>query len=47
VRAGDVLLELRTEDEQRLPAARDLAGGAVTIADAAPAPAPLILERVG
>jgi thymidine phosphorylase len=47
VRTGDVLLELRTDDPTRLAAAREAAGAAVTIADAAPRPAALIMERHG
>jgi thymidine phosphorylase len=46
VRAGDALLELRTDDDSRIPAARDLAAGAVRIAQAAPAPTPLLLDRI-
>jgi thymidine phosphorylase len=46
VQAGDVLLELRTEEVERLPAAREVAVAAVTVADAAPAPRPLIAERI-
>jgi thymidine phosphorylase len=46
VRTGDVLLELRTEDERRLPSALEVAAGAVTIVDAAPPARPLILERI-
>jgi thymidine phosphorylase len=46
VSAGDVLMELRTEDAARIDAARDLAVAAVTIADEAPDARPLILERL-
>jgi thymidine phosphorylase len=46
VRAGDALLELRTDQESRIPAARDLAAGAVRIAQAAPTPTPLLLDRI-
>jgi thymidine phosphorylase len=46
VRAGDALLELRTDDDSRIPAARDLAAGAVRIARAAPTPTPLLLDRI-
>jgi thymidine phosphorylase len=46
VQPGDVLLELRTEEPDRLPAARDVAAPAVTIADTAPAPRALIAERI-
>ncbi|MDP9814185.1 thymidine phosphorylase [Spirilliplanes yamanashiensis] len=47
VRAGDVLYELRADDPARIPAARETAAGAVTVGAAAPAPAPLLLDRVG
>jgi thymidine phosphorylase len=46
VRTGDVLLELRTEDERRLPAALEVAASAVAIVDAAPPVRPLIVERI-
>jgi thymidine phosphorylase len=46
VRAGDALLELRTDEDSRIPAARDLAAGAVRIAQAAPTPTPLLLDRI-
>ena len=46
VRAGDVLYELRTDDAARLPSAIEMAGGAVRIADAAPLPRPLVLDRI-
>jgi thymidine phosphorylase len=46
VTAGDVLLELRTDEPTRIPAARDLAARAVTVADTAPAPAELLLDRI-
>jgi thymidine phosphorylase len=46
VRAGDVLLELRTEDTGRFAAARAVADTAVTLAGSAPTPAPLVLERI-
>jgi thymidine phosphorylase len=46
VRAGETLFELRTEDDAKLSSARAAAGGAVTIADAAPEPRPLVLERI-
>jgi len=46
VRAGDVLYELRTDDAARLPSAIEMAGGAVRIADAAPSPRPLVLDRI-
>jgi thymidine phosphorylase len=46
VRTGEVLLELRTEEAPRLATAIELAGAAVTVADAAPTPSPLIVERI-
>ncbi|MGW4941334.1 thymidine phosphorylase [Actinoplanes sp. NPDC004185] len=46
VRAGDVLLELRTDDAGRIPAALATAEGAVRIAPSAPAPAPLLIDRI-
>ncbi|HET6533202.1 MAG TPA: thymidine phosphorylase [Actinoplanes sp.] len=46
VRRGDPLAELRTDDGSRLASARDLAAGAIVVADAAPDPAPLVIERV-
>jgi thymidine phosphorylase len=46
VRAGDVLLELRTDEASRIPAALTTAGAAVRIADSAPTPAPLLLDRI-
>ncbi|WP_329104515.1 thymidine phosphorylase [Micromonospora sp. NBC_01699] len=46
VRAGDVLYELRADSASRIPAALATAGTAVTVADAAPVPAPLVLERI-
>ena len=47
VTAGVVLFELRTDDASRIPAALAAADGAVVVTDAAPAHAPLILDRVG
>ncbi|HEY0700069.1 MAG TPA: thymidine phosphorylase [Micromonospora sp.] len=47
VRAGDVLLELRADSADRIPAARRLAEEAVTVADTAPADTPLVIERIG
>jgi thymidine phosphorylase len=47
VRRGDVLLELRADDAGRLPAALELARTAVVLADRAPDPAPLIMDRIG
>jgi len=46
VRAGDVLMELRAEDAAKLPAALEVARGAVTLAEAPPARRPLILDRI-
>jgi thymidine phosphorylase len=46
VRAGEPLLELRAEDAARIPAALADAEGAVTVAAAAPAPTPLIIDRI-
>ncbi|GAA5193197.1 thymidine phosphorylase [Rugosimonospora acidiphila] len=47
VRVGDPLYELRAEDADRIPAAREAAAGAVEITGAPPALVPLIMERVG
>jgi thymidine phosphorylase len=46
-----VLLELRADDESRIPAAREVASGAmtvgpVTVGTRAPEPAPLIIDRI-
>jgi len=46
VRAGDVLLELRTDEADRIPAALATASGAVRTAQSAPAPAPLLIDRI-
>ncbi|GAB1694505.1 thymidine phosphorylase [Krasilnikovia sp. M28-CT-15] len=46
VRAGDPLLELRTDEPARIPAARADAEAAIRIADAAPTPTPLLLDRI-
>jgi thymidine phosphorylase len=46
VHAGDPLYELRTEDPRRIPAARDAAAEAVTLAAQPPVPVPLVIERV-
>jgi thymidine phosphorylase len=46
VSAGDPLYELRTDDGSRIPAALAAAGGAVRIADAAPEPVPLVIDRI-
>jgi thymidine phosphorylase len=46
VRAGDVLLELRTDEQSRIPAARDEAAAAVIVGDAPPGLTRLILDRI-
>ncbi|GGK84059.1 thymidine phosphorylase [Mangrovihabitans endophyticus] len=46
VRAGDVVLELRTDDPHRVAAAREEAARAVVIGDAGPAGTPLVMERI-
>jgi len=46
VTAGQPLLELRTDDEGRIAAARDLANSAIRIAAEAPGPRPLLLDRI-
>jgi thymidine phosphorylase len=46
VRAGDVLFELRAEQEHRVPDALGALLGAVTIADSAPPERPLIVQRI-
>ncbi|WP_067508603.1 thymidine phosphorylase [Actinoplanes sp. TFC3] len=46
VRAGDVLLELRTDDGERIPAARAEAEQAVSVAPHAPTPKPLLIDRI-
>jgi thymidine phosphorylase len=47
VSSGDVLLELRTDDASRFARAMESLDGAVTVTDAPPAAAPLVLDRVG
>ncbi len=47
VRAGDPMLELHADDAGRIPAALAALEGAVQIADTAPAPGPLVLDRIG
>jgi thymidine phosphorylase len=48
VEEGQPVLELRAEDGSRLERAREALAGAVAISDGpVPAPAPLVLERVG
>jgi thymidine phosphorylase len=46
VSRGETLYELRTDDASRIPAALAAADGAVVVADAAPEPRPLVLERI-
>jgi thymidine phosphorylase len=46
VRAGEPLLELRTDEPGRIPAALADATAAISIAATAPAPAPLLLDRI-
>ncbi|WP_430780788.1 thymidine phosphorylase [Actinoplanes sp. G11-F43] len=46
VKAGDVLLELRADDESRIPAARTDAAGAIALGAEATAPVPLLLDRI-
>ncbi|BBH64795.1 thymidine phosphorylase [Actinoplanes sp. OR16] len=46
VRAGDVLLELRADDESRIPVARDEAAAAVVIGTEQPSSPQLLLDRI-
>ena len=46
VGAGDVLLELRTDEQTRIPAARDLAADAVIVGEVRPTLTPLVLDRI-
>ena len=46
VHQGDVLAELRTDEGRRVANARDVAAAAVTIAQHAPPPAKLLIDRV-
>ncbi|HEX6075754.1 MAG TPA: thymidine phosphorylase [Micromonosporaceae bacterium] len=46
VRAGDPVLELRTDDPATIPAALRALDGAVEITDAAPEPRSLVIDRV-
>ncbi|MEU4562070.1 thymidine phosphorylase [Actinoplanes sp. NPDC023936] len=46
VRAGDVLLELRADDESRIPVAREEAAAAVVVGTEQPATAGLLLDRI-
>jgi thymidine phosphorylase len=47
VRAGEPVLELHADDAARIPGALDALAGAVRIAGTAPAPSPLVLDRIG
>jgi thymidine phosphorylase len=47
VLAGDVLLELHTDDPARLERALASLEGAVVVDDAAPSTGPLVLDRIG
>ncbi|HEX2771063.1 MAG TPA: thymidine phosphorylase [Micromonosporaceae bacterium] len=47
VRAGDPLLELRTDEPQRLAAARQAAREAVVVSVERPTPSRLVIERIG
>jgi thymidine phosphorylase len=46
VNAGDVLLELRTDDASRIPAALTEAAAAVVIGEKGPTPTKLVLDRI-
>ncbi|MEU4687411.1 thymidine phosphorylase [Actinoplanes sp. NPDC023714] len=46
VRTGDVLLELRADDESRIPVARDEAAAAVVVGTEPPSSAGLLLDRI-
>ncbi|NMO50339.1 thymidine phosphorylase [Actinoplanes sp. TBRC 11911] len=46
VNAGDVLLELRTDDASRIPAALAEASAAVVIGEKGPTPTKLVLDRI-
>jgi thymidine phosphorylase len=46
VTRGQPLLELRTDEGSRMAAARDAAGQAVRVAEAAPDPLPLLIDRI-
>jgi thymidine phosphorylase len=47
VEKGQPILELHADDPSRLERARQALHGAISIADEAPVPTPLVLERVG
>jgi thymidine phosphorylase len=46
VNVGDVLLEMRSDDAARIPAAREVAGGAIAIGENAPSTTNLVLDRI-
>ncbi len=46
VRRGETLFEARTDDAGRIPSALAAADGAIVLADAAPKPRSLVLERI-
>jgi thymidine phosphorylase len=46
VRAGDPLLELRTDEGSRIETARAAADAAMVVTQTAPAPTPLLLDRI-
>ncbi|HEY0534041.1 MAG TPA: thymidine phosphorylase [Actinoplanes sp.] len=46
VSEGDVLLELRADDADRIPAARSVAAGAIDISEKAPSTTNLLLDRI-
>ncbi len=46
VRPGDVLYELRADAASRIPEALQIAQPAVRIGRAAPAPVPLVIDRI-
>jgi len=46
VRRGETLFEARTDDAGRIPSALAAADGAIVLADAAPQPRSLVLERI-
>jgi thymidine phosphorylase len=46
VSAGDVLLELRTDEPARIAAARTDAAGAILLGPDAPAPGRLLIDRI-
>jgi thymidine phosphorylase len=45
--AGDVVLELHTDEPTRIAGALEALAGAIEIGDAVPEPAPLVLARIG